>query len=179
MRKLTEPIMQRLLDQYKGVIYQSMKLTGVYKINPDFEDYYQIGCIKLFEAYETCAVDPLSEEHRYQFVKYSGQKLRWAFLDEKRKEKTLTERTEFQSEEILESTPSFDFFEMKIEFEDQLEQLIDHLTDKELLFLQERFHFGLTMTEIAKKHGVSRKTVHQWRNKVQEKAYFLLAEKVF
>lgn len=179
MRTLTEPIMTQLLSQYNGVIYQAMKQTGIYKSSPDFEDFYQIGCMKLFEAYQTCSEDPLSEEHRYQFVKYSGQKLRWAFLDQKRKDKVHAERIEFDSEEQLEHVPSFDYFETDLEFQEQVAQLINSLTTREFLFLKERFYLGLTITEIAKKHNVSRKTVHQWRNKLQEKASFLREENIY
>lgn len=178
MRTLTEPIMNQLLSQYNGVIYQAMKQTGIYKSSPDFEDFYQNGCIKLFEAYQTCSEDPLSEENRYQFVKYSGQKLRWFFLDEKRKEKNHAERTEFASEERLEHVPSFDYFEAEFEFQEQAAQLMHCLTAKELLFLRERFFLGLSVTDIAKKHGVSRKTVYQWRNTLQEKARFLRGKNI-
>lgn len=179
MRTLTEPIMNQLLSQYNGVIYRAMKQTGIYKSSPNFEDFYQTGCMKLFEAYLTCSEDPLSEKHRYQFVKYSGQKLRWAFLDEKRKEKIHTERTEFDSQEQLEHVPSFEYFEAELEFREKVRQLIHCLTTRELLFLQERFYLGLTITEIAKKHGVSRKTVHQWRNNLQEKASFLREKNIY
>ena len=178
MRKLTEPIMEQLLDQYNGVIYYSLKKIGMYQSQSNFEDFYQLGCIKLFEAYETCEVDPLLEEYRYQFVNYAGQKLRWAFLDERRKEKQLFNHMEFGSDDIIESIAVFDSFEGNFEFQERINYLIGQLTLKEMIFLQERFYLGLTMTEIAKKYEVSRKTVYCWRNKIQEKAQFLLEEKI-
>ena len=51
-----------------------------------------------------------------------------------------------------------------------LDKLSRHLTAREKAFLEDRLYYAMNMTAIAKKHGVSRKTVHVWRNKVKDKA---------
>lgn len=159
-----------LLVQYEGVIYNELKRIGIYRSSQDFDDYYQLGCIKLFESFKTCGVDALSEQHRYQFVKYAGQKIRWAFLDQKRRDCYLTNHEEQNDNFEMLVAPSFeeDFF-----FIEQFGMLLELLTTKEKMFLQDRFIGGLNMSEIALKRGVSRKTVHAWRNGIQKKAEFL------
>ena len=167
MRKLTECVMEQLLWQYERVIYAAMKEVHVYKSSQDFDDYFQLGCLKLFEAYESCEKDPLLEENRYQFVNYAGQRMKWAFLDERRREQYLAEREEFLEDGVDDTVePSFaeDFA-----LQELLDQLLEKLTEKEKDFLYDRLYLEMTMTGIAKKRGVSRKTVHVWRKKIQEK----------
>lgn len=158
-------------QQFEGVIYNELKKMGIYRQSPEFDDYYQIGCLKLFDAAETCEGDPLNEEFRYQFVKYAGQKIRWAFLDQKRRDKHLS-RHEEQDDDAFEQLLSQPF-EEDIAFMAVFMELMKQLSDKEKLFIQDRFIQGLNMTEIAKKRRVSRKTVHVWRNGIQQKALFL------
>ncbi|MGP6140273.1 sigma-70 family RNA polymerase sigma factor [Jeotgalibaca sp. A127] len=165
MEKLTA-----LLEQYEGVIYNELKKMGIYKKFQDFDDYYQLGCIKLFDAFITCEVDALKEEHRYQFVKYAGQRLRWAFLDQKRRDRNLLNHEDQEDDfQMLLTQP----FEENVAFMDVFMALMNQLTPKEKLFIQDRFIGGLNMSEIATKRGVSRKTVHMWRKGIQEKAQFL------
>ena len=159
-----------LLIQYEGVIYNELKRIGMYRSSQDYEDYYQLGCMKLFESFTTCGVDAFSERYRYQFVKYAGQKIRWAFLDQKRRDRYLIDHEE--QDDGFEICLSYGF-EENIFFKEQLLTLMELLTAKEKNFLQERFINGLNMSEIAIKCGVSRKTVHAWRNGIQKKAQFL------
>ncbi|AZP04965.1 sigma-70 family RNA polymerase sigma factor [Jeotgalibaca ciconiae] len=174
MRQLTEQNMQQLLDQYEGVVYSAMKKVGIYKRHPSFDDFYQIGCIKLFEAYETCEKDPLLEEHRHQFVYYASQRLQWAFLDEMRRDKKRFEKEEWQSDEQIMSFSLPNEFEENMFLKEQLYYLLALLSPNEYAFLYDRFCLNLSVTKIATKHGVSRKTVYQWRKKLQEKARFLM-----
>lgn len=165
MEKLTA-----LLEQYEGVIYHELKKIGLYRHAQDFDDYYQLGCLKLFDAFETCEVDALDEANRYQFVKYAGQKIRWAFLDQIRRDRNLFENEEPEDEfQQLLAQP----FEEDVQFMDVFMTLMNQLSGKEKLYIQDRFVSGLNMSEIATKRGVSRKTVHMWRKGIQEKAQFL------
>lgn len=174
MRQLTEHVMEELLAQYEGVIYAALKSIHLYKSNQRFDDFYQLGCIKLFEAYESCVKDPLEEENRYQFVSFAQQRIRWAFLDEIRKEKRISDHEEFGDENEATYGTISNEFENHIFLEDTLKQLNQHLTEREKAFLEDRLYYNMNMSAIAKKHGVSRKTVHTWRNKVKDKAEKIL-----
>lgn len=159
-----------LLDQYQGVIYSELKKMHIYPGSQDYDDYFQLACIKLFETYKTCNCDALLEENRYRFVNYASQSIRWAFLDQKRRDRHLGDHEE-QSDDIVVAVETG--FEDEIAFIENYHQLMDQLTIKEQRFLYDRFYLNLTMTDIAKKHGVSRKTIHLWRQGLQEKAQFL------
>lgn len=159
-----------LLNQYEGVIYKELKRFGIYRSSQDFDDYYQLGCIKLFESFDTCGGDALTEQHRYQFVKYAGQNIRWAFLDQKRRDRYLSDHEEQDDDfQMLVTQP----FDEDIFFMEGFTTLMKELTPKEKGFIQDRFISGLNMSEIAIKRGVSRKTVHLWRKGIQKKAQFL------
>ena len=77
--------MQALLLQFEGVIYASLKKLAIHKGKQDYDDFYQLGCLKLFDAYHDFDKDPFDESNRYPFVYYASQRLHWAFLDEMRK----------------------------------------------------------------------------------------------
>ena len=159
-----------LLNQYEGVIYKELKRFRIYRSSQDSDDYYQLGCIKLFESFDTCGGDALTEQHRYQFVKYAGQNIRWAFLDQKRRDRYLSDHEEQDDDfQMLVTQP----FDEDIFFMEGFTTLMKELTPKEKGFIQDRFISGLNMSEIATKRDVSRKTVHLWRKGIQKKAQFL------
>ena len=172
MNKLTEETMQALLLQFEGVIYASLKKLAIHKGKQDYDDFYQLGCLKLFDAYHDFDKDPFDETNRYPFVYYASQRLHWAFLDEMRKENRRIERVEADSDDITDlasEDPAFD----ELVFADQLAHLMALLSPKERLFLADRLLGQLSITAIAKKHAVSRKTVYRWRQSLQKKALFL------
>ena len=170
MRQLTRDVMDQLMEEFEGVIYAALKSIHLYRSNQRFEDFYQLGCIKLFEAYEACADDPLIETNRYQFVNFAKQRIRWAFLDEIRKEKRVSDHEDFSEENETTYGTTLNEFENDVVLQDMLDKLNKHLTAREKAFLEDRLYYAMNMTAIAKKHGVSRKTVHVWRNKVKDKA---------
>lgn len=175
-RELTGENMQILLDTYEGVLYSALKKLGMYRSHQNFDDYYQEGCLELFAAYELCEVDPLEHLNRYTFIHFLQRRLRWAFLDQKRKEGRLHGREDIpESELFLLESPSAPF-EDTLEMKELLHGLTALLTEKEQLFLQDRLIRELSMTEIARRHGVSRNTVHYWRQRIQDKLASLLTK---
>ena len=173
MRELTEKGMEQVLEEYGGVIYAALKSMGMYRSHQNFDDYYQLGCLKLFDAYASCAKDPLLEENRYAFVNYALQRVKWAFLDEKRRERKLADHEESESEEETGGNEFVDDVALVV----LVEKILLLLSPKEQNFLVDRFYYGLDMSAIAKKRGVSRKTVHAWRNNVQKKTKTMLQAK--
>lgn len=169
-RELTESDMLTLLQMYQGVVYSALKKLGMYRSHQDFDDYYQEGCLQLFEAYEVCTSDPLVDANRYAFIHFLQKRLHWAFLDYMRKEKRLRmQETPADSSFLLEAGGAATFADT-VETGSLLQDLLPLLHEQERAYLRDRIFQDLSMTEIAQKHRVSRKTVHEWRRRIQEKA---------
>lgn len=49
MRELTEEVMELLLEMYERVIYAALRDIHMYRSNQNFDDYYQLGCLRMLE----------------------------------------------------------------------------------------------------------------------------------
>lgn len=175
-RELTEKKMHVLLDIYKGVIYSALKKLEIYRSHQDFEDYFQEGCLQLFTAYELCQSDPLLDSNRYTFIHFLQKRLNWAFLDCLRKDQRLREQETTADSTIILVEDCAACLTDIVETDALLQGLLALLSDQERDYLQDRVFHELSMTEIAQKQGVSRKTVHEWRRRIQEKATYFLEQ---
>lgn len=156
--------------QYEGVVFGVLKRLNIYLFNSDYDEYAQIGRINLVNAYQTFPGDPWDEEQFEPFTSYAFTKIRWKIVDTMR-QKARREEREQKWEEHFNHTltsPNKSLSEVILEKE-WLEEVLAHLNPPEQQLVIDLCVHRMTMTDIAKKEGVSRKTIYTRRKKVQEK----------
>ena len=151
-RICTDEAATQLCDLYAGVIHHCLKKINRYPDHNDYDDFYQLGLITLFDTYETCLKDALVTENSFLFVSYAKQKIHWTFLDQIRKEQKKVSREAYLCEEELEEVPSTTSFEDQFEQADLLQRLCACLTAEENAYLRDALE-GLNITEIAKNNA--------------------------
>lgn len=149
----------------KGVL-NNLRILPMYAY---YDDCYQVGLIKLFEAIKDYPADLNTEEELYRFGGYAFIKIKWAVIDECRRVK----RHQLKEEKMPESYEELTY-QWCHSIENQLIEDIDlahfllWLTPREQdylnLFLKHR-----SITQVANAMGISRKTVYVIRQKVAEK----------
>ncbi|GAA0485896.1 sigma-70 family RNA polymerase sigma factor [Alkalibacterium sp. s-m-22] len=165
-RKLTEEMEHDFFFVHESIVYGVLRKCGIRFNHPDYDDYVQIGLLKLVEAYETFPEDLCQEAYFYQFTGYAFQKIRWGIIDEMRKAIKNAERETLIGEALDRSVP-----EEGVESDSDwlvwelMPTMLKYLTPNEQQYLRDAAIDQLSITDIAKKHNVSRKTVYEWRKK--------------
>ncbi|MER2227438.1 MAG: sigma-70 family RNA polymerase sigma factor [Carnobacterium sp.] len=176
IRRLSEENEKGFFDQHSGIVYGVLKKLGVNRNHSDYDDFVQQGLLKLVEAYETFPKDLEQAEYLYQFTGFAYTKVRWKMLDLLRKQQRKWESEMPWPEDFVKQQPDTHLpFEQAYQEMDLLKEMLPLLTKNEQAYLVDTVVTRLSVTEIAKKQGVSRKTVYQWKKRVAEKlAHFLL-----
>lgn len=176
IRTLIEEQERAFFDQHVGIVHGALKKLGVYRSHPDYDDYVQQGLLKLVEAYETFPKDLEQAEFMYQFTGFAYRKVSWHMLDLLRKQKRKWDREMPWPEDLEKEQPDTRLsFEQAYQDMDLLKEMLPLLTKQEQSYLLDAVINRLSVTEIAEKQGVSRKTVYQWKKRVAEKLnHFLL-----
>jgi len=174
-RICTDETAEQLIGQYTGVVKHCLNRMNLSRSRSDYDDYFQLGLMTLMDTYETCTSDPLQEDNRYIFVSYASRKIMWVYLDEIRKTSKKGATEALLSDEVMLNLPCEDTFEDILETEDLYRTLSERLSPQERSYLDDAYIHGLNITEIAKKNGISRKTVYKWRSQIQTKAEGFLA----
>lgn len=170
MRKLTEEMERDFFDQYSGMVHGALKRLGVWHMHPDYDDFVQQGLMKLVEAYETYPNDLEQAEYLQKFGGYAYQKVYWHMIDMLRKQKRKWESEMAWPEDLEGQQPDTHLsIEQGYQEMDLLAQMLPLLTVKEQAYLVDAVVNRLSVTEIAQKQGVSRKTVYEWKKRVAEK----------
>lgn len=174
----TDESAEQLIGQYAGIVIHCLNKINLPRSRNDYDDYFQLGLMTLIDTYETCTSDPLQEDNRYIFVSYASRKIMWVYLDEIRKASKKGANETLLSNEVLMNLPCASTFEAILEADDVYHKLSERLTPQERCYLNDAYIYGLNITEIAKKNGISRKTVYKWRSQIQTKAEeFLVSSK--
>lgn len=169
-RQLKEDLADDFFFVHESIIYGVLRACHITLTNPDYEDFLQIGRIKLVEAYEYFPKNLSSEMHFYQFTGYAYQRIRWAILDEVRKDSKRYSNEYELSEEYLSFIPNeADINEDNILLSDLFQSMLYCLSKREQDYLIDAVIYRLNMSEIARKYGVSRKTVYKLKYRVSEK----------
>lgn len=170
IRKLTEEKERDFFDQYSGMVHGALKRLGMWRMHPEYEDFVQQGLIKLVEAYETYPRDLEQEEYLKQFGGYAYQRVYWHMIDLLRKQRRKWESEMAWPEDLEGQQPDqHPSIEQGYQEMDLLAQMLPLLTLKEQSYLVDVVVNRLSVTEIAQKQRVSRKTVYAWKKKVAEK----------
>ena len=169
-RKLQTEKELEFFVQFEGVVFGVLKRLTIHPLNPHYDDFTQIGRLKLVEAYEMYRDDPFIEDNRGRFVGYAFTKIRWAIIDEIRKQSLRQEREQVWDESFDHTLPASDEEILEFILENEwLQEVLDPLTEKERQLVIVLCISNMTITAIAKKERVSRKTIYQRRNKIKEK----------
>jgi len=170
IRKLTEEMAADFFFVHDAIVYGALKKCQIPYNHPDYEDYVQMGRLKLVEAYEIFPKDLTEEEAFYQFTGYAFQKVKWGVLDEirvmvRRAEREVSMPEDFEPMVVDDRS----LVDAEIVMQDVYQSMLKCLTEVEQTYLNDAVILQLSVTDIAKKRGVSRKTVYAWRQRVAEK----------
>lgn len=165
MRILTEELAEDFFFVHEGLVYGALKKCGINRLHQNYDDFVQIGLWTLVRVYEQFPDDLTQEEYYYQFTGFAFQKIRWAIIDEIRKDQLKKEReqvvAEFFEEDVgCTSESNEDWLVWQL-----LPSMLNCLAPAEQNYLKDTVFNQLSVTEIAKKYEVSRKTVYQWKKR--------------
>lgn len=169
-RKLQTENEREFFEQYEGVVFGVLKQLTIHPLSAYYDDLTQIGRLKLVESYEKFSEDPFDEEHRGRFVGFAFTRIRWGIIDEIRRYNLRNQREQIWDESFDHTLSNSDDCLLEGTLENEwLQEVLAPLNDKEKRLVIDLCMYNLTITAIAKKEGVSRKTIYQRRNRVKEK----------
>ena len=164
----------QLITKHHVLILGALKKCHIANFHPMFEDYLQIARWVLIDTHRQFIREGKSLE---SFHNYVYQRIYWKITDEIRKDKNLYDESTTEDEidiseleHMLADTTLEDTVEIKV----LLSQLQKVLTPQEKIYLEESFLNDLTISEIASKHKVSKRSVYNWRDKVAIKYLLFL-----
>jgi RNA polymerase sigma factor (sigma-70 family) len=157
-RKAPLESFEKLATKYEPMIYKIIHSLRIYK---DWEEYYQIGLIGLWEA--STRFDPT----KGNFMNYAYSIVKGKMLTEMTKSRLHEERNIYAKEEFWEYIEDSNS-EMTLE-ENLLLSYCETLSKKQLKWLLYTLIYNLTVREIAEKEGVSISAVKAWRTEAREK----------
>ncbi|WP_423188953.1 sigma-70 family RNA polymerase sigma factor [Alkalibacterium sp. f15] len=170
IRQLTEEVASDFFFIHDSLVYGVLKACHVSYNHPDYEDYLQVGRLKLVEAYENYPNDLNEEEAYYRFTGFAYQRVRWGILDELRKAAKQREReSALPDDSILENQLMGYTSDDDVLFLGLFQSMLVCLTEQEQAYLIDAVMLELSVQDIARKYGVSRNTVYQWKHKIGEK----------
>lgn len=168
-RQLTEEMEADFFYVHESIVYGAIRRCGISYTHPNYDDFIQIGLLKLVDAYEEFPKDLFQEEYFYQFTGYAFRKIRWAIIDELRKEQRKQENEGSLPETFEEWQGCGSSEENDWVMWELFHSMMYCLTEREQDYLKDSVIHQMNVTEIAKKHQVSRKTVYTWKKQVAKK----------
>jgi RNA polymerase sigma factor (sigma-70 family) len=157
-RKTPLESFEMLVTKYEPMIYKIIHSLHIYK---NWEEYYQIGLIGLWEA--STRFDPT----KGNFMNYAYSIVKGKMQTEMTKSRLHEERNIYAKEEFWEGIEDSNS-EMALE-EKLLLSYCETLSKKQLKWLMYTLRSNLTVKEIAEKEGVSISAVKAWRTGAREK----------
>lgn len=169
-RNLSKELETDFFEIHQVIVYGCLRTLNISVNSPFYDDLIQIGLLALVEAYETFPKSLRNEETYYQFTGYAFQKVKWRMLDE-------LDRTERMNkkEKSLDKIALDYLMRVKDPNDNEtltfllLNSMMENLSTNEQDYLYETVINQLTVTEFARKKGVSRKTVYEWKKKIAQK----------
>ena len=149
---IKEKSFEEVFQMYEPAIKKQLVSLRIYK---DFEEFYQLGRIALWQAYERFELE------KGNFSTYAITMIRGTMLSRLTKETTYQERYASTSDEALSYIPNLseeDPLELEI-----LETYLTPLTDRERTWVYEAMLMQKKISEIATDYNVSTNTVKSWR----------------
>ncbi|GEK90975.1 sigma-70 family RNA polymerase sigma factor [Alkalibacterium kapii] len=169
-RQLTDELATDFLFVHESLVYGVLKACHVGYTQAYYDDYVQIGRLNLIQAYEVFPEDLREEQNYYRFTGFAYQRVRWAILDELRKAAKERERESGVIDtSVFEAPMSNDRSEESVVYWELFQSMFACLNEQEKEYLEDAVILRLNVSAMAKKYGVSRKTVYQWKQRVGKK----------
>lgn len=156
---------ETLFTTYHSLILGALKKYHITPSHPEFDDYLQHARIELLLTHRDYQKRP---DNRPPFRPFVYQKICWATVDKIRKEQRRYDKDIIEDSQLDLLTEDKDI-SSSLATTDLYHQFSQTLTPCEKKYLADRFFDQLTMSQIADKHKVSRKTVYRWRDGVRKK----------
>lgn len=173
---LSADIVNKLLEEFESLLYKTMHRLHITPNQSNYDDYFQELQIKLITIYQTFDGNPLSViEDRYRFTAYAGKGLYWHGLYLFRKDNSLlnevntmeiAETLQNQEDNILEKNS-------ELFISDFLNHAKNRLVEQDYLLLLYLVEGKRTVKEMARLMNVTRDTIYQRKNKIQEQLFNL------
>lgn len=163
-----------LCATYHTLILGALKRYNITSRHTDFDDYLQQARIELLLTHRMYEE---STKKLPDFRPYVFQKICWSTSDLLRKEKNICTKSDYIEIQSIEHNLKDDSNLASLHLANDLyDSLSALLLPTEKIYLDESFFDNLTISQIACKHKVSRKTVYKWRDGVRKK-YQILEKK--
>lgn len=147
-----------VLHNYEKMIKNQIKTLNIYK---NYDDYYQIGLIALWEAFEKY------DERRGKFSAYAYVTVRGRMLEYLKKESAFEERHNCSFDEKI-AANDYVYSEAFLEM-DLFKSYLTPLTERQRRWVIEAIGNDKTIKEIAKKYAVTEEAVKSWRKAALKK----------
>lgn len=149
---------EEVLQKYEPIIKKQMMDLGIYK---NFDEFYQLGKIALWNAYEN--FDP----EKGNFATYAISMIRGNLQTQLSKETKYTNIHSNATEELFHYIgyePTYEALEIE-----NLKSYLHGLSNREMIWVYEHVIMQKKLTEIAKEYKVSVNTVKTWRKNAIKK----------
>lgn len=149
---------EHVAEAYKPMIFSIMRKLHITK---EYDEYYQLGLIALWEAYQNFQPDKGS------FSSFAYKKIYWKIVSNLRKQL----RTQSNECLMAEESPylSASSYKNQYDFYTTLESILHDLTPLQKAWVTGYIYEGKSLKEIAQEQGVSVGAVKQWRIKTLQK----------
>lgn len=159
--------------EHQRLLYGALKAAHVTRYHPQFDDCVMVAHLTWLSAYQNFAC-PLPE-NLADFRKYAFRRIKWRTVDYLRKQ-TLRQRDQLDLEYGLNVTiDPMQAQEAHWQLHDLLTSLLTVCRPGERIVLTELFLEEQSVVDIMRLHGVSRRTVYNWRTSLLKKAHQLYA----
>ncbi|ETY74690.1 sigma-70 family RNA polymerase sigma factor [Lactiplantibacillus fabifermentans] len=164
---LAQPAHQKLL-------YGALKAANVTKGHPYFEDCVTVAHLTWLSAYQN--YEPELPANLPDFRKFAFRRIKWRTVDYLRKQTLRSQsQVDLTAAENLVIAPMADQ-EKQWELTDLLTTLLTQCRPGERIYLTEFFLADQSVADIMRTHGVSRRTVYNWRTSLLKKAHALYSK---
>ena len=140
-----------VIECYAPIVKKQLKQLQIHK---DYDDYYQLGMIALWEAYKR--FDP----EKGIFATFAIHTVRGRLLTELSKEKTYAARHHVTDEGFHYIVDERNASMLEVEI---IECYMETLSERQQTWIKETILEGKTTSEIAKDYNVSVHTVRSWK----------------
>lgn len=161
------------LNQFEPLIHKTLNSMNIVQNQNDYEDFFQEFQIKLLEISQKFQSEVEDRDiQRYQFVAYAKQGLYWHGLSLLRKKNQQPfqpiemEQIEWWSDNEVSDIP---VQEETLQTKEFMEGAKQRLSEKEYRFMLQLIEGQYTMQEIASIYNVSRTTIYNWKEKIQDR----------
>ncbi|RRK09484.1 sigma-70 family RNA polymerase sigma factor [Lactiplantibacillus garii] len=157
--------------EHQRLLYGALKAAHVTRYHPQFEDCVTVAQLTWLAAYQN--FEPALPANLPDFRRYAFRRIKWRTFDYLRKQTLRTQsQTDLQAAGQITIDP-MQAQEAHWQLNDLITELMRVCRPGERIVLTELFLEERSVTTIMQAHGVSRRTVYNWRASLLAKAHAL------